>query len=200
MLSLVLMSSATWGPSAFRTRTTGRGRTRRILNTIGLAALTAGLVLLVTFTSGVQDLDEVVLAIGAAVASLAAVVAVRSVQSELAFHEAPRLERVLNDQAARRGQPAVPSPLTKISAELELSQTSKRYYRRVLAPRLAAVAAGLVDRADQERLLARIEAMGRPGDAFADRLPERVTRRGVPLAQLAGVVQELDQADTGEIA
>ena len=109
------MSSSTWGPSAFRARKTGRSRTRRLLNTIGLAALTAGLVLLVTFTSGVQDLDEVMLAIGATVASLAAVVAVRSVQSELAFHEAPRLERVHGDQAARRGQPAVPTPLTKIT-------------------------------------------------------------------------------------
>jgi len=193
------MSSATWGPSAFRARATGRSRTRRILNTIGLAALTAGLALLVTFTSGVQDLDEVILAIGAAVASLAAVVAVRAVQSELAFHEAPRLERIRHDQDARRGQPAVPSPLAKISSELELAQTSKRYYRRVLGPRLAAVASGLVDRTARERLLARIEAIGRPGDTFADRLPERITRRGVPLAQLAGVVREMDRADAGDV-
>lgn len=191
------MSSATWGRSAFRSRNAGRSRTRRILNTIGLAALTSGLVLLVTFTSGVQDLDEVILAVGAAVASLAAVVAVRAVQSELAFHEAPRLERVLHDQAARRGQPAVPSPLAKIASEMELAQTSKRYYRQVLSPRLAALAAELVDRAARERLLARIEAIGRPGDAPADRLPERITRRGVPMAELAGVVRGLDRADAG---
>jgi len=192
------MSSSTWGPSAFRARKTGRSRTRRLLRTFGLAALTAGLVLLVTFTSGVQDLDEVMLAIGATVASLAAVVAVTSVQSELAFHEAPRLERVLSDQAARRGRPAVPTPLTKITAELELSQTSKRYYRRVLVPRLAAVASGLVNAADRTRILGRVEAIGRPGDMLADRLPERMTRRGVPLGQLAGVVQELEEADAGD--
>lgn len=189
------MSSATWGRSAFRARATGRSRTRRIVNTIGLAALTAGLALLVTLTSGVQDLDEVILAVGAAVASLAAVVAVRTVQSELAFHEAPRLERLLRDQEARRGRPAVPSPLAKIASELELAQTSKRYYGRVLGPRLAALAAGVVDRAARDRLLARIEALGRPGGALADRLPERITRRGVPLAQLAGVVGDLEQAD-----
>ena len=191
------MSSATWGRSAFRSRATGRGRTRRIVNTIGLAAITAGLALLVTFTSGVQDLDEVILAIGAAVASLAAVVAVRAVQSELAFHEAPRLERLLHDQEARRGRPAVPSPLAKIASELELAQTSKRYYGTVLRPRLAALAAGLIDRAARDRLLARIEGIGRPGGALADRLPERITRRGVPLAQLAGVVRDLEQADAG---
>ena len=189
------MSSGTWGPSAFRSRSTTRSRTRRILSTIGLAALTAVLVLLVTFTSGVQDLDEVILSIGAAVASLAAVVAVRTVQSELGFHERPRLERLLHDQDERRGRPAVPTPLSKITAELELAQTSKRYYRRVLIPRLSAVAAGLVDRSDRERLLDRIQALGRSGDTFADRLPERLTRRGVPLAQLASVVQELEQAD-----
>ena len=189
------MSSSTWGPSAFRARRTGRSRTRRLLSTVGLAALTAGLVLLVTFTSGVQDLDEVMLAIGATVASLAAVVAVSSVQSELAFHEAPRLERVLSEQASRRGQPAVPTPLTKITAEIELSQTSKRYYRRVFLPRLAAVASGLVSTADRARINGRIEAIGRPDDTLADRLPERLTRRGVPLAQLGGVIQELEQAD-----
>lgn len=170
------------------------------MSTIGLAALTAGLVLLVTFTSGVQDLDEMMLAVGATVASLAAVVAVSSVQSELAFHEAPRLERVLTDQAARRGQPAVPTPLTKITSELNLSQTSKRYYRRVFLPRLAAVASGLVNAADRTRILRRVEAIGRPGDTLADRLPERMTRRGVPLAQLADVVQELEQADAGGAA
>lgn len=189
------MSSATWGRPAFRSRATGRSRTRRIVNTIGLAALTAGLALLVTFTSGVQDLDEVILAIGAAIASLAAVVAVRAVQSELAFHESPRLERLLRDQEVRRGRPAVPSPLAKIASELELAQTSKRYYGTVLRPRLAALAAGLIDRAARDRLLARIEGIGRPGGALADRLPERITRRGVPLAQLVGVVRDLEQAD-----
>ena len=189
------MSSATWGRPAFRSRATGRSRTRRIVNTIGLAALTAGLALLVTFTSGVQDLDEMILAIGAAVASLAAVVAVRAVQSELTFHDAPRLERLLHDQEARRGRPAVPSPLAKIASELELAQTSKRYYGTVLRPRLAALAAGLIDRAARDRLLARIEGIGRPGGALADRLPERITRRGVPLAQLTGVVRDLEQAD-----
>ncbi|MDE2813693.1 MAG: hypothetical protein OXM01_11745, partial [Gemmatimonadota bacterium] len=194
------MTSSTWGPSAFRARKTGRSRTRRLLHTVGLAALTAGLVLLVTFTSGVQDLDEVMLAIGATVASLATVVAVTSVQSELAFHEAPRLERVLSDQAARRGQPAVPTPLTKITVELELSQTSKRYYRRVLVPRLAAVASGLLNAADRTRILGRVEAIGRPGHKLTDRLPESLTRRGIPLAQLAGVVQELEQADAGGAA
>ena len=53
--------------------------------------------------------------------------------------------------------------------------------------------------ADRGRILDRIEALGRPGDTLADRLPERLTRRGVPLAQLAGVVQELDQADAADI-
>lgn len=194
------MSSSTWGPSAFRARKTGRSRTRRLLSTIGLATLTAGLVLLVTFTSGVQNLDEMMLAIGATVASLGAVVAVRLVQSELAFHEPPRLERVLSDQAARRGQPAVPTPLTKITAELDLSRTSKRYYRRVLVPRLAAVASGLVSLADRTRIVDHIETIGQPGDRLADRLPERMTRRGVPLEQLADVVQELEHADAGEAA
>ena len=189
------MRSPTWGPTAFRARKVGRSRTRRLLNTIFLAVLTAGLVLLVTFTSGVQDLDELMLAIGATVASLAAVIAVRSVQSELAFHESPRLDRVLSDQAARRGQPSVPRPLTKITAELNLSQTSKRYYLRVLSTRLSEVAAGLIKSTDRKRILDRIEMIGRAGNAFADRLPERMTRRGVPLEQLTDLVQELEQAD-----
>ena len=189
------MRSATWGPTAFRARKAGRSRTRRILSTVLLAALTAGLVLLVTFTSGVQDLDEVMLAIGATVASLAAVITVRSVQSELAFHESPRLERVLSDQATRQGQPSVPRPLTKITAELNLSLTSKRYYRRVLSARLSEVAAGLMKSADCKRILDRIEVIGRAGNAFTDRLPERMTRRGVPLEQLTDLVQELEQAD-----
>ena len=65
--------SSTWGADAFRGvpgRGQGKGRTRRILATIGLAVLAAGLIMLVVFTSAGRGIDEIMIALAASVATV----------------------------------------------------------------------------------------------------------------------------------
>ena len=183
--------SGTWGPDAFRGvagRSRTRAGTRRVLGAIGLAVLSAGLVLLVVFASLGRGADVAMLAVGASVATLASYASVRVVQGALAWRPKPGLEALRRRQLTRMGPVAIPTPLERIVQELEFARTSLRYYHRVLAPRLRRLAkqplATTLDR--------RIASAGEPGSGLLDRLPERLTRRGVDAGKLEELIRDIE--------
>lgn len=198
---------STWGADAFRGvpgRQTG-GRGRRIFATIGLMILSAGLVMLVVFTAGGRGIDEVMIAVGASVATIFSFAAVRVVQSTLAYRDKPRLDVLRESQFDRLGEPAVPAPLERITAELKFSRTSLRYYRRVLSQRLRRLAVPLGSETvldDEEAVPAsplddQINAAGERGSRFSDKLPERITRRGVPIERISALIDAAEAVRHG---
>ena len=199
--------STAWGPDAFRGvagRSRSRGTTRRVLATIGLAVFSAGLVMLVVFSSAGRGTDVVMVAVGASVATMVSYASVRAVQAALAFREKPRLEALRSRQVTRMGSTALPAPLGRIVQELQFASTSRSHYRRVVAPRLRRLAAPA--ERDSPRLhepLAtpldqQIASLGEPGTGPWDRLPERLTKRGVRTEKLEELVHRLEAIRHGE--
>lgn len=155
-----------------------------------MVLLLGALALLITFSAGLRDMDALVLTLGTAVASIASVAGVRAVQAEFSRQAPPGLEAVLAQQTARRGKPAVPAPLAKIISELELAAGSRRYYRSVVDPRLRQLIAGL-EPEQRARAEADIQRIGTVTDSWRDRLPERLSRRGVNPERIATLVDHI---------
>ena len=202
------MKTSTWGPGAFRGvpgQSRGRARTRRIIATLGLAVLATVLVLLVTFVSAGRGTDEVMVAVGAAVASVASLAAVRSVQAAMAYREKPYLDDLRARQEARLGSIIVPAAMERIQQELHFAGKSRKYYRRVLAQRMRRLAAApgfehLYEDNEVPQtspLEDRITELGEPGDQFIDKLPERLTRRGVETERLVELINEVEATRSG---
>ena len=202
------MNTSAWGPDAFRGvpgRSQGRARTRRLFATLGLAVLSTVLILLVTFVSAGRGTDEVMVAIGAAVASVASLAAVRSVQAAVAYREKPQLDDLRVRQERRLSSTIMPAAMERIRQELKFAGKSRKYYRRVLAQRMRRLAAA----PDFEHLYEdgevpqtspledRIVALGEPGDEFIDKLPERLTGRGVETERLVELINDVEAIRSG---